>query len=364
MKILNRIDQLSQFADSRLPVAIETWTEHQGLLFVRILVVFMQAIMILVTWPLWQQREFPPVLPAMDILDLDMAWPLLFSLVLVLALPRIGITLYVVALTISILMDQTRFQAYAISMALLMVGTLPVRWLELLAAVHLVALWFFAGFHKIISWLVNGYVTATYFWLDIIPSLPDPVPQILSLFMMFSELTIGVLAFRAQSRKLAAILGLMLHAAILFCLILRGTNPAIWSWQVPLALGGFVYMWRWNTSFRKSLSTENQLVRAVVIFVLVSPLGFYFGIMDAHPSYCLYSDNRVAGFIIHEDGSKTKIGVPALNTVIPPEPRLYKQYFQKVGHPGEMLILLDKRWWMQFRGMDIQEISYQVKHEH
>ena len=93
---------------------LRTSTTLAPLLF-RWLVVGAQAVTLGLTWPLWQHRTMPPMLPAVDIPSPDMGWPLLGSLVLVLAAPRWGVALHGILLLAAILMDQMRLQPEFIS---------------------------------------------------------------------------------------------------------------------------------------------------------------------------------------------------------------------------------------------------------
>ncbi|MGE0375205.1 MAG: hypothetical protein AB7Q45_07285 [Planctomycetaceae bacterium] len=237
---INTIDRLSKRIGGWMPPQAQKLLGNYGLLTVRIVASVCQAGTVLLTWDLWQVRDYPPLLPAANLRQLDMGWPILLSLLVVLFAPRVGILCHIAFIVLSMMMDQTRMQPYVISMALLMVGTLPIKWAHSMVCMHLVALWFYAGLHKLISVYVNGYFSSNFF-LDIAPWLPDPVPQLLAASVLLTEMGVGLIAFRAQSRKLAAVLAGALHVSLFVALVLRGQNTAVWLWQFPLALGGAVW---------------------------------------------------------------------------------------------------------------------------
>ena len=73
----------------------------------RLVLVAAQAATVLLTWNTWQVRSRPPNLPLLPLPEFnlpafDMGWPLLASLVAVIAAPRIGVPLHAAALLLAI----------------------------------------------------------------------------------------------------------------------------------------------------------------------------------------------------------------------------------------------------------------------
>ena len=117
----------------------------------RTLVVACQAATLWITWPLWQVRDSPPMLPALSLPAFDLGWLLICSLLLVLVAPLPGITLQTILLLYAVLIDQTRLQPGVVSLLFLLWGTVPNPTAQGFARAHLLTLWLFAGFHKLLS---------------------------------------------------------------------------------------------------------------------------------------------------------------------------------------------------------------------
>src|SRR5215207_5379203 len=71
----------------------------------RTLVVACQVATLWITWPLWQVRDSPPMLPAFPLPAIDLGWLLIGSLLLVLVAPLPGITLQTILLLYAVLID-------------------------------------------------------------------------------------------------------------------------------------------------------------------------------------------------------------------------------------------------------------------
>ena len=122
--------------------------------FLLVVCVAAQIATLAITWPLWELREFPPHLPAVDLPQLPFGWLFALSLVVVLVLPRLGSRLYLAVLLVSFVFDQFRIQPQVIGIAILMIGVVEDRVREF-ARWYLVALWFWSGLNKLLSedWL-------------------------------------------------------------------------------------------------------------------------------------------------------------------------------------------------------------------
>ena len=128
----------------------------------RCLLVAAQGATIVVTWPLWQVRFSPPMLPVLGGPQWNFGLLLLASLGYVLWRPRLGLLAHTCLLIVAAAQDQMRLQPEFISLTILLWGTLPSRGAQLTARVHLIALWFFAGLHKLTS---PGFATGDAHWL-------------------------------------------------------------------------------------------------------------------------------------------------------------------------------------------------------
>jgi hypothetical protein len=327
-----------------------------GMLAFRWLVIACQAVTLWITWPLWQHHDAPPMLPALPLPSYDVALPLLVSLLIMLFAPLLGLSLHTLLLVYAILVDQTRMQPELISLAFLLWGTLPNPTATAFARAHLISLWMFAGINKLVSptflhetapWLLSGFPIDTGPWLH----------QHVGYIIAGTELMTGLLALFPATRMLCAIVALLMHSGILLDLGPLGldVNPSVWPWNLALAFAGFALIAPWKESIGRSLGGCPRWVRPLIILLVVAPVGFHFGLLDAYLSHNLYSSNIVRASVQCPDGcsrivdpSKTR---EAFNVPMPPEPRLFEQYFRQTCSPGDELILTDPRWWSRQQGL-------------
>ena len=326
-------------------------------LLFRWLAVCAQAATIGLTWPLWQSRTMPPMLPAVDVLSsgigpsLNMGWPLLGSLALVLIMPRWGVALHGALLAAAILMDQMRLQPEFISLWILMLATLPSPGAKLIGRIHLASLWFFSGFHKLFS---AGYYEMMHarLWQRLLPDAGPSTAFWLSLVLAGLEMLLGVLALLPRTRRLAAIAALPVHVGIIGMLYVLNWNWAIWPWNLALAGAGFGLLWSWRESVLSDLVAARWPAKVVACILLVSPLGYYLGVVDAYLAYCLYSANipqatwnggQIVASTMYrgpkDNPNQLYIGVP-----IPPTHRTYEAFFHALAKPGDRLEIHDPRW--------------------
>jgi hypothetical protein len=327
----------------------------------RCILVGCQAATILITWRLWQTRASPPLLPALELLQLDLGPVLLASLGLVLVRPGLGVATHAVALGLAMALDQSRIQPEFVSLALLMIGTLDSPACVLIARAHLVALWFFAGFHKLVS--AGYYVGAVPRLFSGLVGLDPPWPLIFDLVragLALSEMGLGVMAAVPRTRRIAAFGAAALHLGILALFVLRvRSNAAVWPWNVALAASGFYFLWNWRASVTEDLRVASRWVRVAVAGLLLSPVGFYAGYVDAYLAHCLYCRSAPRAWIVSADGVSRGIDTSvALGVPFPLTPRLFLAYFARAGRPGDRLIVDDPRWWLRGqREWTFEEVS-------
>ncbi len=265
-----------------------------------------QILTILITWPLWQTRESPPMLPAVPLPSVDVGVPLLASLFLVWLMPVPGMIVHTLLVLYAVVVDQTRMQPEVFSLLFLLWGTLPSPTARAIARVHLVTLWFFAGFHKLVSqnfhdrtaqWMLEGLPAALQ--LERIAWLQASAGYMIAL----TEMALAVLALIPRTRAVAAILAFFVHATILFILMPTGHdwNEAVWPWNAALALAGLVMIMPWNTRPFESIVRCHRIARPLVVLLVVAPLGFYVGITDAYLAHHLYSSNTAVAVVYGSD---------------------------------------------------------------
>ncbi|HKD35976.1 MAG TPA: hypothetical protein VKB78_04220 [Pirellulales bacterium] len=331
----------------------------------RLAAVAAQAATILVTWPLWQVRHpiaaiyQSPMLPAFPLPQFDLGWLLLISLAVVLIAPRWGVPIHAGMLIWAIMLDQIRLQVQCISLVILMASTLGVPSLKTLARAHLIALWFYAGFHKLVS--PDYYESVIPFMTGFTKGSVPLTWQIVGIGVAVFEVLLAVLAAIPSLRRLCSVLAVGFHLAIVSILAVRlHWNESVCPWNAALAVASVTLLWRWRTSLHEDWRGASNWLRGAIAAVLLSPLLFYVGLIDPFLAYCVYANNSpTAAVYIPGGGIRTlsdTIPDPSLNVPIPPEHRLFEAYFEQIAMPGEVLIIDDPRWCARFWGYYHREI--------
>jgi hypothetical protein len=313
-------------------------------------VVVCQAATLLITWPLWQVRSLPPMLPALPLPYFDMGAVLLVSLALILVRPKIGIVLHTALMAYAVLIDQTRLQPEIVSLIFLLWGTLPDPNLKTLARAHLIALWCFAGLNKLLS---PAFMNSGAQWMltGLIPAPPSWLRDNFGFVIVAAESGTGLLAIFPRTRKLAGLMALGLHLGILLDLSPLGHNwnQSVWPWNAALAFAGLALIAPWHESLPRTLKDSRWFVRVLAIYLLVAPVGFYFGVTDAYLAHNLYSSNIPSA----STSGSLNPGVTwtAFNVPLPPEHRLFEQFFYRSCHSGNSMVIYDSRWWFRIQGL-------------
>lgn len=334
----------SRTATDRRSVALPgAWVDA----VVRLAVVLAIGGTLALTWPLWQGRETPPLVPLLLVPAFPMGIVLAVSALVGLIWPRVGWAVYVAALVVAVAQDQSRLQPQMISFALLLLATLPAAGARLVGRSHLAALWFFSGFHKLLS--------AEYF-ADFVPRmfgplLPEAGPTTLAWLgtgLAWLEITLGLLALSRQGGRVAGVVGAALHLGILFGLWQLGWNTSVWPWNGAIAVAAPLLLWRTDDAWEPLWTAASRPARAVALFVLLSPLGYYVGLVDAYLAHCLYSANTPQAYIGPSEEPQpglTHALWDTLNVPLPPAERIFLGYFRAVGQPGQLLVIEDPRPW-------------------
>jgi hypothetical protein len=332
----------------------------RGKLLFRWLAAFGQAATIAVTWGLWNDRAFPPRLTALDLPSLDLAAPLLASVVLVLAAARVGLIAHTGLLVYAMLIDQTRLQPEVVSLAILMWGTLPGRAWPLIARAHLIALWCYSGLGKLVSArFVHG--GARILLPGPLQDLPRSFDEVIAYGLAAFEIAVGLAVLVPRARRVAALGVLLLHSSILASLVPAGRNEAVWPWNGVLAFAGFAFIAGWQKSPLRSLRAARWPARVAAAVLLLAPAGFYVGAMDAYLAHQLYTFNVPTTIVCDRTqcitGAETRATFIAFHVPMPPERRLFRAYFQATCSPGDRMVVLDMRSWARWRGHDRVEVS-------
>lgn len=339
----------------------------------RTLVVATQLATVALTWPLWQVRADPPLLPVWEVPQFSPGWLLVGTLVLVLAAPRAGTGLYIGACVLAMCLDQTRIQPQVVSGWFLLLATLPWAGARLLGRTHVMSLWFYSGFHKLLSPDYYSEVAAR-FWSELFPAAPRHVAwggmvefdagAVFGLVMAAGEIALGVAAFFRPTRRYAAWGALLLHGGILFALspLALNWNQSVWPWNVALGAAGWALFGNWDQSFGRAWRECAWRWRAGVAALLILPLGYYAGLVDGYLAHCLYSANIPHGYVRMPDGRQYSIIFATMEKVrapLPPAPRLFIGHFRKMGEPGSLLEIKDPRWVSRLSSRQRQVIRYE-----
>jgi hypothetical protein len=310
----------------------------------------MTAASVLTTWDLWRVRVLPPMLPLVSLPRFDLGLPLLLSLTLVLVRPVPGVCTYAGLLVYAILIDQTRLQPQFVSFAFLLIGTLSSAGGQLVSRAHLVAMWLWAGLNKLLS-PTFATVTGPSIVAAVVPAAPVWLRVGGGVAIATAEVAVGVLACFVKTRRTAAVLAFCLHAGILGLLspFGRNWNSAVWAWNAALATAGLALIVPWPDSLWRSIQTAPTLARAVAVVLVVSPLGFHIGVVDAYLSHNVYTENVP---VATSPPMWTPFQVP-----VPPAHRLFGQSFALTCREGDRLIIRDPRPLMALRGLALRDLE-------
>jgi len=342
-----------------------TWPGDDGpgpraRLFMRLVLVAAQAATILLTWRVWEVRDRPPLLPLLPVPQVDMGWPLLATLVVAAVVPRIGVPVHGAALAWAIVADQCRMQPHVISMATLLWGTAGFTGGAVVMRAALVALWFYAGLHKLVS--PEYYVTSGPCLLHgVWPGGPAALAAPLAFLVAVTEIALAVGAVVPRCRPAVGVAAAAFHvAAFLVLSVGLDWDRQVWPWNLAIAAVAPLVMIHWRgAGCGAAWSSASRLARGAAIVLVVLPAGYWFGVVDAYLAHCLYSDDTPRAFVC-TPFSRTDVNVMCdrEGVVLPPAHRLYAPFFRGVGRPGEWLEIEDPRWIARLRGYDRRKVFW------
>ncbi len=321
-------------ADRKPGLARLPWMRY-GLLVVCVVA---QASTILLTWPLWQVREYPVHLPVIDVPQIPLGLWMLATLALILLRPRWGLMVHIGSLLVAFALDQYRTQPQFIALAMLMLaviedwGIVVVRW-------FLASLWMWAGLHKLLSpdwfsfasWnLVGGLGVDPAHWAE-------PFAWSVGL----GELGLGVLAIARP--RFAVVPCMLMHVGIVVFLspLFYNWNVSVVPWNLATAMVGAWVLW--NTS---AVRPQAAWQWATACLLLLYPAGFYVGWVDHGIASVLYSSHIPRGLITTPASTQRVSGWGDLRVPFPNERRLLASYFERSAVPGSKLHIADPRAWL------------------
>jgi len=316
------------------PVLVRGLSQLQfGLLVV---CVASQSMTVLITWPLWQVRESPALMPLFGTLpQIPFGLLMLGSLALVLLTPKMGTIAHILVLFASFLFDQFRTQPQFIANAILMAAVVDARVL-ILSRWFLASMWGWAGLHKLLSpdwhsW-VSWSLTSRLGW-D-----PEWTSQPFCWIVAFSEFTLGMLAIFRPRWALALCAPMHVGIVIFLSPIGIAWNYSVIPWNLATAVVGSWIMWK-----SKDAWPQFRWEWPLAAMLLVYPIGFYAGWVDHGIASVLYSNHVPNGLITTQSGSAKIRGWGELCVPFPYERRLLRLYFERSAPVGAKLHIDDPR---------------------
>jgi uncharacterized membrane protein YphA (DoxX/SURF4 family) len=214
-----------------------------------------------------------------------------------------------------------------------MLGTTTIPYARVIARAHLVSLWFWSGLNKALS---VGFMGGSARWLyNAFPVHLGFIEPYFGWLVIATEMSIGVLLLVPRLRRAGVVLAVGLHVSGLIALVSIRWNPSVWPWNIALALAAPAYF---LFEDKHPLPRRTSVAVAIATALAIVPAGFYAGVVDAYPAHNLYTSNTATAMICKASASCSDAAFRTtwndLNVPLPPEPRLYRAFFERVCTPG------------------------------
>jgi uncharacterized membrane protein YphA (DoxX/SURF4 family) len=342
----------------------------------RWLVVAAALYTVTVTWTVWQVRSGPeyywtPMLPLWPGLpEFNLGWLVVASLLMVLVRPWIGLIAYCLLLGIGMVLDLSRIQPPFLIMFLLL-ATMPNPSAQLLGRANLIAMWFWAGLHKLLIDFIKpadlpGFRStiipndlARHFSPDKFSWSTPALGNAIGWAVCLTEIGLAVMCLIPRTRRLVGLIALVMHLsiAVWHC---PTWHCSVLAWNVALAFAGLALIAPWKESTWTSLRQCNIAVRVAAVFLLVYPAAYYMNWINAYLAHCIYVPNT-PNAILHRPGDPDReiamSPVEITRVPLPPGHEIYERYFDKIKQPGDTLVIHDPRPWAQHNGMNGRQIT-------
>jgi len=205
-------------------------------------------------------------------------------------------------------------------------------------------MWIWAGIHKVFS--PDWYGEVTYYML-----LRDQFKwgnvrlwdyhAAFAIIAAAAEVGLGVFAWYRP--KLAAPFCFFLHIGISIFLIVIDWNFSVLPWNFCTAIVGAWLLWSVNDLAELVSFPESKMGKLAVAFLLLLPMGFYFGMVRHSLCHVLYSANFPDAVITKADGPMICEAIGDLRVPFPHEPKAFIDLFGLIGKPGEKLHVREYR---------------------
>jgi hypothetical protein len=277
--------------------------------------------------------------------SISWGWVLVVLCIATAVRPRWFGPVFVGALLLTFLGDQMRLQPGVISVAILMVAPAYGEIGRSIARWHLCSMWLWAGLNKLLSvgWAAAGggadFIAEAF-------GRPGSI-WFVAFLVPLTEIGLGVTALWPRLWKITGVGAPLFHVGIIVTLspLFADWNSSVWPWNAAVAIAApFLFLKQ-----EKGAAFPSRAVIAVAAVLLAFPALFYVKVMDAYPSHNLYSTNVAKAKICPRDGEKCSTDAfdtwESLNVPMPPEPRLYRQAFDKLcEHDDELTVAGIQTW--------------------
>ena len=314
-----------------------------------VLCLMCMAATIVTTWSLWQNRTDPPNLPMVRLFRGVSFGPIiLLSLLVALFEPRKGAVIHFLVLAIAISFDLIRCQPQIFAMPVLMLACLwrdfktVARWL-------LIAMWLWAGIHKLIS--PDWMGPSSWSVLDQM-GFESAIDWYKGFAWVVAIMEIALALVAVLKPRWGAVSCVAMHLGIVAMLLSMHWNFSVLYWNIANATVGFWLFWTWQkeadpeTTLRR-IWPDQSWQQIVAVILLVSPAGVYIGTTPHFLAHVLYSDNMPRGMMTTSEGPVEVSTWDTLDVPIPKLPSIMRMYFESVANRGDKLHILDPRWPMK-----------------
>ncbi|MFT4663658.1 MAG: hypothetical protein ACI9XB_000598 [Gammaproteobacteria bacterium] len=261
-------------------------------------------------------------------------WLFVINLLLVLIFPKIkkGLLLVITLAILLILFDVNRLQVWMYQwfcmLTVLYFSTKESTWKSCLQFM-LMALYFWSGFNK----LSIPYLEHSFPYLMDAFSITKPIGDMkaMAIISALIEMGIGIGLFFQKSRNIALWIAILMHLLILLILGPFGANvnEVVWPWNIAMI---FIVLLLFHSAPFSGLShlwKRSFLIKIIMIFWGLMPLGNVFNIWDEQLSFKMYSGTNPEGMLIDRSISKDCF------------PDSLKVYYTRNGFEEAELILID-----------------------
>jgi hypothetical protein len=344
------------------PESDEASADFDRFRVLRPLFVVLQGATVLITWPLWQTHADPPLLPMFEGLpQFDMGLLVLATLVLTLVRPKVGVLAHVTALAFAFAQDQTRLQPEFVSLALILLGTTTIQYSGVLVRAHLLSLWFWSGLNKALS---LGFMTgAAQFIYGGLPLRIEALRPYFGWLVIASEMLAAIFIVVPKLRRVGVVLAVGVHLMILLVLLRHRWNVSVWPWNVAVPFAAIAFFW--HSSSVTTPRERRVIAAALACIILVLPAGFYAGYVDAYLAHNLYTSNTARAVAVCRHAppcSSASFGRTwnHFRVPLPPEPRIYRAYFDQLCGRGDTLVIYPRQTRVTF-GRDTTEATHECR---